>query len=54
MATVRAGAGPLLDVGRGLRAAAAAACGDGWATIEFIAQPDETALLALAARLCQE
>ena len=37
-----------------ISAAAAAACGEGWATVEFIAQPDETALLALAARLCQE
>ena len=34
--------------------AAASACGSGWADVQCLASPDETALLALAARLCQE
>lgn len=33
--------------------AAAAACGSGWAAIETAAAPDDSSLLALAARLCQ-
>jgi len=33
--------------------AAAAACGGGWERIEAAAQPDDAALLALAARLCE-
>ena len=37
-----------------ISAAAAAACGSGWAAIEWVACPDDAALLALAARLCQE
>lgn len=34
--------------------AAAAACGAGWATVEIADQPSDRALLALAARLCQD
>lgn len=34
--------------------AAAAACGAGWATVEVADQPIDRALLALAARLCQD
>jgi len=34
--------------------AAAAACGTGWAALEAADQPDDMALLALAARLCQD
>lgn len=34
--------------------AAAAACGTGWATIEVADRPSDGALLALAARLCQD
>lgn len=37
-----------------ISAAAAAACGNGWAAIESVATPDEATMLALAARLCQE
>ena len=37
-----------------ISAAAAAACGTGWATIEIADQPSDRALLALAARLCQD
>jgi uroporphyrinogen-III synthase len=37
-----------------ISAAAAAACGEEWATVESVARPDDTALLALAARLCQD
>ena len=33
--------------------AAAAACGDGWESVEAADQPDDSSLLALAARLCQ-
>jgi len=34
--------------------AAAAACGTGWAALEAADRPDDMALLALAARLCQD
>ena len=34
--------------------AAAAACGDGWADLAVADQPSDPALLALAARLCQD
>jgi uroporphyrinogen-III synthase len=34
--------------------AAAAACGPGWAALEVAERPDDGALLALAARLCQD
>jgi uroporphyrinogen-III synthase len=34
--------------------AAAAACGAGWAVVASADQPNDGALLALAARLCQE
>ncbi len=37
-----------------ISAAAAAACGTGWAALEWSAQPQDAALLALAARLCQD
>ena len=37
-----------------ISAAAAAACGTGWAKIEIADQPSDRALLALAARLCQD
>jgi uroporphyrinogen-III synthase len=37
-----------------LSAGAAAACGTGWAGVATPERPDEAALLALAARLCQE
>ena len=36
-----------------ISAAAAEACGAGWERIEAAAQPNDTALLALAARLCE-
>jgi uroporphyrinogen-III synthase len=34
--------------------AAAAACGEGWAALKVAEKPDDAALLALAARLCQD
>lgn len=37
-----------------ISAAAAAACGPGWAAIDVAAQPSDGALLAVAARLCQD
>lgn len=37
-----------------ISAAVAGACGAGWATIEVADQPSDRALLALAARLCQD
>lgn len=37
-----------------ISAAAAAACGGGWATVAIADQPSDGALLALAARLCQD
>ena len=37
-----------------ISAAAAAACGTGWAAVEVAEQPNDRALLALAARLCQD
>ena len=37
-----------------ISAAAAAACGAGWAAVEVADQPSDPALLALAARLCQD
>jgi uroporphyrinogen-III synthase len=36
-----------------LSAAAADACGDGWRSVEAAAEPSDSALLALAARLCE-
>lgn len=36
-----------------ISAAAADACGAGWAAVEAAVEPDDSALLALAARLCQ-
>ena len=36
-----------------ISAPAAAACGTGWGSIDVAATPDDTALLELAARLCQ-
>jgi len=37
-----------------ISAAAAAECGAGWAAVEVAARPNDRALLALAARLCQD
>lgn len=37
-----------------ISAAAAAACGSGWGRIDVAEHPHDTALLALAARLCQD
>ena len=37
-----------------ISAAAAAACGDGWGTVAHASEPGDTALLSLAARLCQQ
>lgn len=37
-----------------ISAAAATECGTGWAALEVADQPDDAALLALAARLCQD
>ena len=37
-----------------ISARAAAACGPGWAATAVSAQPDDSALLAVAARLCQD
>ena len=49
----------LLDVREVVRVAAispaaATACGSGWAAIEAAPEPTDTALLSLAARLCQQ
>jgi len=37
-----------------ISAAAAAACGPGWAAMEIADRPNDSALLAVAARLCQD
>jgi uroporphyrinogen-III synthase len=37
-----------------ISAAASAACGSGWRDVAAIAAPDDGALLALAAALCQK
>lgn len=37
-----------------ISAAAARACGEGWEEVAFVDRPDDAALLALAARLCEK
>ena len=47
-----AGARPAAAIAA-ISAAAAAACGPGWLSVDIAAAPDDASLLALAARLCQ-